>query len=140
MTNPKPNSPNASDRILESLRLDGPQTARQLAARFRVSGPAIRQQLRALLAAGLIERQRQEAASANAAPVGRPASRYSLAPTADAHFPKQYELFARQLLDTLKSELGAEALKRILEHWEQEIHARLNAQLPAEPQARLAAL
>jgi len=145
MTKPNYSSTNASDRILESLRLDGPQTARQLAARFRVSGPAIRAQLRALVAADLIRREREsrpeaEVGTAAGAALGRPAARYSLAPAADARFPKEYELFARQLLDTLKSELGAEALTRILSHWENEIHERLDAQLPAEPAARLAAL
>ena len=128
MTNPNPSNPNASDRILESLRLDGPQTARQLAARFRVSGPAIRAQLRALVAADLIRRERESrAGTAAGAAIGRPAARYSLAPAADARFPKEYELFARQLLDTLKSELGAEALTRILSHWENQIHERLDA-------------
>jgi len=136
-----PNSQNASERILESLRLDGAQTARQLAARFRVTGPAIRAQLRALMAAGLIEKQREpRGGPVSQRQLGRPSARYSLAPAADAHFPKHYELFARQLLDTLKNQLGPEALRKILEHWETEIHERLDAQLPAEPAARLEAL
>jgi predicted ArsR family transcriptional regulator len=140
-----PNIQNASDRILGSLRQDGAQTARELAVRFGITGVAVRTQLRALMATGLIRRewtQREgEAGSAGfTRALGRPSARYSLTPAADALFPKQYERFARQLLETLKTQLGPEALDRILAHWESELHAHLDATLPQQPAARLQAL
>ena len=154
------NAQSASERILESLRTDGPQTALELAARFRITGPAIRAQLRPLVAAGLITREggtpgpsntgpsspartatpAWTATAARTATLGRPAARYHLAPAADARFPKRYELFARHLLETLVAELGPDALKRVLSKWEEDLHAHLDVQLPKNPTARLQAL
>ena len=140
MSNANPNIQNASERILSSLRLDGPQTALELAARFRITGPAIRAQLRPLVAAGLITRETESRRVGGRAPIGRPAARYHLAPAADARFPKRYELFARHLLETLVAELGTETLQKLLAKWEEELHAHLDAHLPQEPTARLNAL
>jgi predicted ArsR family transcriptional regulator len=134
MKKPNLKNQNASERILASLRMDGPQTAAELAARFRITGPAIRAQLRPLVAAGLISRELEPR------PLGRPAARYHLAAAADARFPKRYELFAGRLLETLVAELGIDALKRVLAKWEEDLHAYLDARLPPEPSARLQAL
>jgi predicted ArsR family transcriptional regulator len=127
-------APLARDRILLLLRVNGPRTAEELAARLGVGPAAVRAQLRGLESAGLVAR------SVETRPIGRPVGRYGLTSRADALFPKRYEMFASHLLDAIVAESGPEGLRRILARWEEELAARLDAELPQEPAARLAAL
>src|SRR5574341_1487274 len=82
-------------RILETLRLRGPLTARELAGLRGGGTVAMRAHLRNLLASGLVahEEERQS--------VGRPARRYRLTPAADAEFPKHYDLLAVKLAEAV---------------------------------------
>jgi predicted ArsR family transcriptional regulator len=132
--NPRHTNPPAPNRLLELIRLHGPQTAQELADRLSIGPVAVRAQLRNLEFANLVER------AVEPRPVGRPVARFRLKPSADTLFPKRYELFAGKLLDTLVSELGVESLRKILDRWEEGLHAHLDASLPAEPSARLEAL
>lgn len=133
---PIPRSPStpAPARLLELIRLHGPQTARELADRLSIGPVAIRAQLRTLESANLVER------SIEPRPLGRPVARFRLTASADALFPKRYELFAGKLLDTLVSEHGVDALRAILSRWEDDLHAHLDRELPQEPSERLDAL
>src|SRR5574342_494332 len=121
-------------RILESLRMRGPSTARELTRLLGGGAVAMRAHLRNLVAYGLAahEEERQ--------PVGRPVRRYRLTPAADALFPKHYQLLAVKLAETIATELGEEALIRILRRWLEQLHPYLDTQLPSEFQARLEAL
>jgi len=136
VTTPIPRHLNAPapTRLLELIRLHGPQTARELADRLSIGPVSIRAQLRTLESANLVER------AIEPRPVGRPVARFRLTASADALFPKRYDLFAGKLLDSLVSDLGIDALQRILARWEDELHAHLDGVLPQEPSARLEAL
>jgi predicted ArsR family transcriptional regulator len=124
----------APTRLLELIRLHGPQTAAELAARLSIGPVSVRAQLRTLESANLVER------TIEPRPVGRPVARFGLTPGADAFFPKRYDLFAGKLLDTLVSELGIDALRQILSRWEEALASHFEKSLPADPSARLEAL
>ena len=121
-------------QILQWLRLHGPLTAEDLAGKLGISAVSTRAILRRLEAADLVAREFEPR------PIGRPVGRYRLTPSADALFPKHYEAFAAQLLDTVVGELGPEALDAVLSSWEVRLHAHLEGQLPKDPAARLDAL
>ena len=124
----------APTRLLELIRLHGPQTARELAARLSIGPVSVRAQLRTLESANLVER------TIEPRPLGRPVARFGLTAGADAYFPKRYDLFAGKLLDSLVSELGIDALRKILARWEEALAAHFEQRLPADPSARLEAL
>ena len=136
MNAPIPQQANAPApaRLLELIRLYGPQTAQELAARLTIGPVSVRAQLRTLESANLVER------TIEPRPLGRPVARFRLTSSADAYFPKRYELFAGKLLETLVSELGIDALRKILSRWEEALHAHLDERLPGDPSARLDAL
>jgi predicted ArsR family transcriptional regulator len=121
-------------RILETLKLRGPLTARELSDLRGGGTVAMRAHLRNLLAAGLVahEEERQS--------VGRPVRRHRLTPAADGQFPKHYDLLAVKLAETVAAELGHEALVRVLRRWLDELHPYLDARLPGDFDARLQAL
>jgi predicted ArsR family transcriptional regulator len=121
-------------QILQWLRLHGPLTAEDLAGKLGIGAVSTRAILRRLEAADLVAREFEPR------PIGRPVGRYRLTPSADALFPKHYEAFAAQLLDTVVGELGPEALDQVLSSWEVRLHAHLEGQLPRDPAARLDAL
>jgi predicted ArsR family transcriptional regulator len=127
-------SASSQAQILQWLRLHGPLTAEDLAGKLGISAVSTRAILRRLEAAGLVAREFEPR------PIGRPVGRYRLTPSADALFPKHYEAFAVQLLDTVVGELGPEALDQVLSSWEVRLHAHLEGQLPRDPAARLDAL
>lgn len=131
---PIPKGTPAPVRLLELIRLHGPQTARELAERLSIGPVSVRAQLRSLESANLVERRIEPR------PLGRPVARFRLTQEADTHFPKSYDLFAGRLLETLVSELGIEALRRILSRWEDALHAHLDERLPRDPSQRLEAL
>jgi len=121
-------------QILQWLRLHGPLTAEDLAGKLGISAVSTRAILRRLEAAGLVTREFEPR------PIGRPVGRYRLTPSADALFPKHYEAFAAQLLDSVVGELGSEALDTVLGSWEDRLHAHFEQELPKDPAARLDAL
>lgn len=120
--------------ILEALRMEGPRTADELAARLRFTPGAARVHLRRLVAERLVaptlERRRR----------GRPVARYRLTPEAGARFPMRHDLFASQFVATILRLYGTEALERVLAEWEETLRARLDAVLPEAPAERLEAL
>jgi predicted ArsR family transcriptional regulator len=123
--------------VLELLRLHGPLSGRDLAQRLGVRPVSARATLRLLESAGLVTRTVEPHRASGR---GRPVGRYCLTPAADALFPKQYETFAANLLDSVVAELGPEALATVLASWEDRLHAHLDTQLPRDPAARLQAL
>ena len=97
--------------ILEALKREGPLAIAQLAERLAMSGEAVRQQLVQLQREGWIEAIHERAATRHS---GRPAARYRLTQAGDHVFPKQYDALTVTVLDAVASELGPEALDRIL--------------------------
>ena len=123
-----------ADRIAETLRLEGPQTAAEIAEAHGCGVVAVRSQLRNLEAAGLVTRTMERR------PVGRPVSRYGLTERAEILFPKKYDVFSSWLTEAVVREFGAEGLERILSRWEDDLHAHLDATLPKNPAERLNAI
>jgi len=121
-------------QILQWLRLHGPLTAEELAGKLGIGAISTRAILRRLEAADLVAREFEPR------PVGRPVGRYRLTAAADTLFPKHYEAFAAQLLDSVVGELGSGALDTVLGSWEDRLHAHFEQELPKDPAARLDAL
>ncbi|HEY3352285.1 MAG TPA: helix-turn-helix domain-containing protein [Polyangia bacterium] len=111
-------------RLLETLKAQGPKTARELSAILGGGPVAMRVHLRNLLAAGLVSHVEEHQA------VGRPVRRYSLTPDADVLFAKHYDDFALKLLDTLVARKGIGALLELLAGWEDDWTQQLQESLP----------
>jgi predicted ArsR family transcriptional regulator len=105
---PPPAPRPAGDRLLLLLKTRGPQTAADLGTALGVSGEAARQQLVRLAADGLV------VADAKPRGVGRPAQLWHLTERGQARFPDAHAELTAQLLRTIRSELGEEALDRLI--------------------------
>ncbi len=97
--------------ILEALKREGPLAIAQLAERLGMSGEAVRQQLVQLQREGWIEALHERTPARQS---GRPAARYRLTQAGDHVFPKHYDVLTVAVLDAVSTELGPEALDRIL--------------------------
>src|SRR5262245_10602517 len=99
----------ARDRLLVRLKTRGPQTAADLGTALGITGEAARQQLVKLAADGLVE------ATAEPRGVGRPAQVWGLTEKGHARFPDAHAELTVQLLQAIRSELGEEALDRLID-------------------------
>jgi predicted ArsR family transcriptional regulator len=124
---PVPTQPTGTRQsILEALKREGPLAIAQLAERLGMSGEAVRQQLVQLQREGWIEATHERAVTHHS---GRPAARYRLTQAGDHVFPKHYDSLTVAVLDAISTELGPEALDRILagltearaRHWEPQL-------------------
>jgi len=97
--------------ILELLKHDGPTSIAGLASKLRMSGEAVRQQLLQLTREGWVDAQHEHAKSRRS---GRPAAHYNLTVAGDHLFPKHYDALTVMVIDAVGTELGPEALARIL--------------------------
>jgi predicted ArsR family transcriptional regulator len=104
---PTPARP-AGDRILLRLKTRGPQTAADLGSALGITGEAARQQLLKLAAEGLVE------ATPEPRGVGRPTQVWALTEAGNARFPDTHAELTAQLLRTIRSQLGEEALDRLI--------------------------
>jgi predicted ArsR family transcriptional regulator len=98
----------ARERLLVLLKTRGPQTAADLGQALGITGEAARQQLARLAADGLVE------ATAEPRGVGRPTQLWSLTEKGNARFPDAHAELTAQLLRTIRSQLGEEALERLI--------------------------
>jgi predicted ArsR family transcriptional regulator len=98
----------ARERLLMLLKMRGPQTAFTLGTALSVTGEAARQQLVKLAADGLVE------ATPEPHGVGRPTQLWSLTEKGHARFPDTHAELTVQLLRAIRSELGEEALDRLI--------------------------
>lgn len=114
----------ARDRVLLHLKTKGPQTAAELARRLGVTQVAVRQQLQALAADGLVgfrdERRK----------VGRPARVWSLAPAAAARFPDSHSDLTVELIAAVRSTFGEDGLDRLITERTRRQRAAYAARLP----------
>lgn len=99
----------AAERILMHLKMHGDQTSAQLGAALDISGEAARQQLVRLAGEGDVE-SRSEVRG-----VGRPAQYWRLTPKAQERFPDTHAALTVDLLETIRSELGADMLERLID-------------------------
>jgi len=96
-------------RLVDRLKRLDSATAGELAGEFGLTDTAVRQHLEALEAAGLVAR-----AEGTAAGRGRPAARWRLTAEALAQFPDRHVDLTLELIDAVRSTLGAEALDQVL--------------------------
>jgi predicted ArsR family transcriptional regulator len=99
--------PTAS-RLLTLLKTRGPQTAGDLSTILGITSEAARQHLVKLASDGLV------AASSEVRGVGRPVQLWSLTEAGNARFPDTHAELTAQLLGVIRSELGEEALERLI--------------------------
>jgi DeoR family suf operon transcriptional repressor len=120
--------------LLELKRSTG-STARELAARLKVSLNAVRHHLKELEAQGLIVYERRNQG------VGAPAFAYRLTPAGEAIFPRRYESTLIELLDFVVQREGRAAAVAALEGRYAALAARLQGELVGvSPGERMAAV
>lgn len=115
----------ARRRVAESLKVQGPQTARALATRFDLTGVALRQHLQGLEALGLA---RSTLAAAEGR--GRPPRLWSLTGAAGALFPDRHGELTVGLLDAIRGVMGEDGLRQVLDVRGEAQRARYAASLP----------
>lgn len=113
----------AADRILLLLKTRGPQTAADLGAALGTTGEAARQQLTKLASDGLVEARSEPKG------VGRPAQVWHLTAAGHARFPDAHADLTVQLIGTIRTALGPEALDRLICAREEETARRYGAEL-----------
>lgn len=101
----------AQRRIVERLQRVDWAVAPGLAEDLGLTGAAVRQHLDALQALGLAAAEMGEPEGRR----GRPAQRWKLTPLARSLFPDRHAELTVELLDLVRSELGEEAVDRIVE-------------------------
>lgn len=90
------------------LKTRGTLTAAELGGLLGTSGEAARQLLLRLADAGLVESRAEPRG------VGRPRQLWSLTPAGDARFPDAHAELLAQMLRAVRTELGEEALERLI--------------------------
>jgi len=96
-------------RIVERLKRVESATATDLASEFGLTDTALRQHLDALEAAGMVSRSMEEPTGR-----GRPPVHWQLAPAAAAAFPDRHGELSVDLIGSVRSALGDEALDRVI--------------------------
>lgn len=97
-------------RILQLLKVGGPQSAAALAAQLQVSPMAVRQHLQHLQAEGWVSYQQQRQ------PVGRPLKLWQLTEPATQLFPDRYGELLLNLLQSIEQVFGHQGLEQLLAH------------------------
>ena len=124
------------DLILLRIKTKGSQTAQHLAERLELTAVAVRQHLDLLLADGLVEftEQRQ--------PVGRPARVWELTQTGHARYPNGHAELTVDLLKSMQTAFGPDALDRLVETRTKDLIRRYKQRMSgeAETSKRLAML
>jgi len=108
------NTPNISEvqrQILILIKQQGEATTAVIAEQLQVSYEAVRQQLRQLEASQLVVSSKQRDDEQR---LGRPTQYYGLSTAGEHLFPKAYDELALDLIDTLASTLGPDALRQVL--------------------------
>jgi DeoR family suf operon transcriptional repressor len=121
--------------VLVHLKRAQRLTAKELAARLRVSLNAARHHLKELEAEGLVVYEREHRG------VGAPAFAYRLSPAGEALFPRRYEETLTALLEQMVERDGREAAVALLASYFAGLTRRLQTELAdATPPERLRAL
>jgi predicted ArsR family transcriptional regulator len=113
----------SDDEVLRLLKTRGPISTAAAAAALGITPQGARQRLETLREAGLV--QAGEARGA----VGRPGLNWSLSEAGHAEFPDGHDRLAVELIETIRSKLGAKALDRLIAAREAEQHRRYETAL-----------
>lgn len=99
---------NAAERFLTLLKTRGPLSAAELASELGITGEGARLQLLKLAEEGLVH------SDSTSRGVGRPVLIWSLTPLGNARFPDTHTELSLQLIQTIKTVLGKEALDNVV--------------------------
>jgi len=116
----------AKRRIIEALKRADSATALELAETFSTSTTAVRQHLDALEQAGLVERFEGPIIGR-----GRPAIHWRTTALSRELFPDRHGELTVELIESIRSSLGEEALDRVIDQRSSEQLAAYKAALPA---------
>ncbi|SDG88051.1 helix-turn-helix transcriptional regulator [Chitinophaga filiformis] len=108
MENYRPITKATADKFLQLLKTKGPQSAAMLAAALRMTGEGARLQLLKLAEEGLV------VSATTSRGVGRPVQIWDLTPLGHAHFPDTHVELTLQIIETIRKELGEEALVKVV--------------------------
>ena len=100
----------AKRRLVERLKRVDTATAGELAAEFELTDTAVRQHLEQLQELGLVRRTEGSAQGR-----GRPAARWQLTPAPAGMFPDRHVDLTVDLIASIRTELGDEALDRVID-------------------------
>jgi predicted ArsR family transcriptional regulator len=114
--------PRPVDRFLLLLKTRGPQTSVESGNALGITDEAARQQFVKLAREGLVEGVSVPAG------VGRPTQVWRLTPQGHARFPDAHAELTVQLLNNIRTELGEEALERLITAREKETKANYLAE------------
>lgn len=128
-----------SDRFLILLKTRGPQTSAELGAALGITDEAARQQLIKLSRDGVVE------GFSEVSGVGRPAQIWRLTAAGNARFPDAHADLTVQLIQSIRTVLGEEALDRLITEREQATRSHYTEEMAdasdlQERVARLAAI
>jgi predicted ArsR family transcriptional regulator len=112
MKSPRLNDfPELRQKILQHIKRHQSATIAEISSAIDVTYEAVRQQMPFLERERWVERRME---STKKGSLGRPTGRYMLTGPGEDLFPKHYDLLAIQLIDIVASELGRDALDRVL--------------------------
>lgn len=114
---------NAADRFLTLLKTRGPLSAAELAGELGITGEGARLQLLKLAEEGLLQ---FESISKG---VGRPVQIWSLTPLGNARFPDTHTELTVDIIQTIKTVLGQEALDNVIQAREKNQQEKYNSAL-----------
>ncbi|CAL1517881.1 metalloregulator ArsR/SmtB family transcription factor [Chitinophaga sp. MM2321] len=100
---------NAADRFLTLLKTRGPLSASELASELGITGEGARLQLLRLAEEGFVLSE-----SSTSKGVGRPVLIWSLTPLGNSRFPDTHTELTLELIQTIKTVLGQEALDNVV--------------------------
>jgi predicted ArsR family transcriptional regulator len=119
--------PKTAERLLHIVKTTGPRTTTELSTELGITKEAARLQLAKLAADGVLEAT--FAASPGERCAGRPSQRWRLTESGHRRFPDAHAELTVQLLQTIRTELGVEALDRLISAREQETRANYRREL-----------
>jgi predicted ArsR family transcriptional regulator len=109
--------------ILTMLKTRGPLSVSEMAAELGITEMAVRRHLSNL------ERDQLITSEIVRKSMGRPSRIYSLSPSADALFPKNYHAFAMELLSQLEEEGGSERVAQLFAKRNENLRRRYETQM-----------
>lgn len=116
----------AKRRIIEALKRAGDATAHELADQFNTTTTAVRQHLDVLEQSGFVERVEGEIHGR-----GRPAIHWRTTALTGELFPNRHGELTVELVESIRTMLGDDALDRVIDHRAAQQLASYRAGLPA---------
>jgi predicted ArsR family transcriptional regulator len=112
-----------ADRVLLQIKMRGSQTALELGTALDMTDEAARQHLVKMAGDGLVESRFESRG------VGRPKQLWSLTAAGNGRFPDAHADLTVQLISTIRSALGEEALDRLIAAREKEVLTNYQAEM-----------